>query len=741
MEGKPTIICTPTDELSEQYASDFAEKGIHGVIISRKHNPDYSSSQHLKDAVKAKAPLIFVNVDVLHRTDADLSGYEIFEDEICDIVKSISFEKAQYLRETLSKLIDVETTVATDYYRLTLTTTAIDIAAQGWEYDGIKENEKLLELAECIESRHHDVLVLAKSYNEYFDKKIQNIQFWSVLLPSVHDPKNPPIIVGANAEDRLLYKIWGNQVEFREPDFIRTQSFLKDKKAQARILYYSNQKMTGKRFNTLNQQRIADAIADQIAIDFPERKHIFGLNKKRFTKKPHDWKHENATGTRVRLVPHGQNGFKEYDMAVYVAAQYQDPATYKMLEKVYGISGDEVTRDFTYERLYQFLMRINARVKECKKDFVVIVPDKAAAEYVSEHFGGAPIEFYDIAGDDEELRAELTAEAPETQTAEERTARNTKGKAAKRAMEKEILNDHANTIQYDGFKFRLWSHKGCQEPVYTDLSWGDLTHFMKHTATTFALKSKYNAKEFREGFFEDTSKHTLKGNLKSAKLMLFECDKAKRDPIEMSKFLRKMNVTHIIHHSFSSTPLDQHFHVIVPLSEAVNQTNYKRIFHLLKADIQAWFGDDFEIEEKWESFNHRMSMPSISNFKGDLFIDGTVIKDGATYEISYLDVSWFLSRNQIAPKKVQPNVAATNATRTSAKETAEDIIARLMVAPGLGLGRKHFYAAGVELKKNGFSYGDVIQILTSNRHMFGHGQDRDAKAVADHVFSNSRVAA
>lgn len=647
------------------------------------------------------------------------------------------------MRNTLSDLIDVETTIATDYYRLTLTPAAIDIAANGWNYDGVKENKKLLELAESIEARRcYDVLVLAKSYNEYFAGKIQNIQFWSVLKPSVHDPKNPPIIVGANAKDRLLYKLWGNQVEFREPAFIHTDyDDLNHKKAHARILYFSNEKMTGERFHALNQQRIADAVADQIAIDFPGRKHIFGINKKRFTKKSHSWKHGGTTGTRVQLVPHGQNGFSDYDMAVYVASQYHDPATYKMLDKVYEISGDEATRDFTYERLYQFLLRINARVVECEKDFVVIVPDRDAAQYVSEHFGGAPIEFYDIAGDDEELRARLTAEPAQTQTAEERTERNTKGKAAKRAMEREMKDDHANTIQYDGFKFRLWSHKGCQEPVYVDQSWGDLIHFMKHAATKHELKSKYNAKEFREGFFEDTTKHTAKGNLKSAKLLIFECDKAKRDPIEMAKFLHKMKVTHLIHHSFSSTPLDQRFHVIVPLSQAVNQTNYKRIFHLLKADIEARFGDAFEIEGKWESFNHRMSMPSISNFKGDLFIDGTVIKDGATYEISYLDVSWFLSRNQIALKKVQPEVAAANAVRTTAKETVEDIMTRWMVAPGLGLGRQHFYMAGVDLKKNGFSYGEVIQTLAMNRHMFGHGQDRDAKAVADHVFSAARLAA
>lgn len=501
MEGKPTIIATPTDGLSEQYDRYFRFKGVHGVIISRKHNPDYSSSQHLKDAVKAKAPLIFVNVDVLHWSDVDTSAYEIFEDEICDIVKPIPFENAKYLRDIFKMMIDVETTVATDYYQLKLTPAAIDIAANGWNYDGIRENEKLFGLAKSIESGNHDVLVLATSLNEYFDESIQNIQFWSVLKPSIHNPDNPPIIVGANAKDRLMYKIWSDQVEFREPEFIVTKEFLKKKMAQARILYFSNQKMTGERFKKLNQQRIADAVADQIAIDFPKRKHIFGLNKKRFTKKPHSWKHEGTTGTRVQLVPHGQNGFADYDMAVYVAAQYHDPATYKMLESVYGISGDEVTRDFTYERLYQFLMRINARVEECEDGFVVIVPDKAAAEFTSDHFGGASIEFYDIAGDDEELRAELTTEEEQTQTAEERTARNTKGKAAKRAMEKEIRDAHENTEQYEGFKFRLWSHKGCQEPVYVDMSWGDITHFMKHAATTHALKSKYNAKEFREGFF------------------------------------------------------------------------------------------------------------------------------------------------------------------------------------------------------------------------------------------------
>ncbi len=68
----------------------------------------------------------------------------------------------------------------------------------------------------------------------------------------------------------------------------------------------------------------------------------------------------------------------------------------------------------------------------------------------------------------------------------------------------------------------------------------------------------------------------------------------------------------------------------------------------------------------------------------------------------------------------------------------ENIISKWAVAQGLGKGGTHFYQAGVDLKKMGCSYQEVVEILDANRHRFGHGKDRYARDAANHIFKQHR---
>ena len=724
------IIATPTDPLSFQYNDYFVAKGVFPTVISRETNPDSPSYRDFRDAVKSGKSPILVHNRILHETTANLSSYKIIEDEIRDPLEIIKFQKAQYIRPLITSLISVEITVAAKYYRLELTPAALDIALHGWDYAGVKENEDLLKLCKHIHSPHYIVYVLADSYSRFHEGNLHNIQFWSIRLPSIYKGCIPTL-VGANAYELLLPKLWKDAVEFRYPAFIQADyQDLKHKSEFARIKYISKRALTGKFFDDIGRQKIADKTADWIYRKYPTTPHIVGINKLKSGAQV-KWKLKGLTGEPVKLVSHGLNGFKTINMAVYLAAQYYDKATYNFLKEVYHISPDEVTRAFTYDRLYQFVMRISARVMDAEEEFVMVVPDKGCADFLQEIFGSDSIEFIDIG------IPELHQEDEFAQTPAERRASDTRDKAQRRDRNKAMENQHANTQQYDGFKFIAWVNKYAQQLVTADFSWFDLGAYLENEHKTYEPRNKSQAKCFREGDLADAANHKLVNNIKSTKLVILDMDVVKRDPKDLSDFLYDRGWSHYVFNSHGSTALEPRIRVIIGLDQAVNAANYSHILNLIRADIDARFtAGTYEIDESKKSINNKFHDPSVSVYKSPIFFARHVMKSGSKFEPKFVDVQWFLSRDSVETKVGKPAPAdrSSGSGRANKKQAIEDIIDRWSVAPGQSLGSKHFHQAAVDLKKLGLCREDCIQILTENRHRFGHGQDRDAVYTVGRVF-------
>ncbi|OAE47865.1 hypothetical protein [Agrobacterium tumefaciens] len=722
---QPTIIATPTDKLSFQYELYFDAVGIKSTLISRKRDPEYPSRQHLLDAVKAGKKLIIVTQGIVHECAADLSAYRIFEDEIFNPLKIIKFEKAQYARPIFAEFLDAEISVSPRYYLVKLTAAAVEIAVSGWNHAVIKDSEVLLELCEANIDPNYDVYVLAESYNRYLSGKQNDIQFWVVLKPTVHAGRDVAI-VGALFEDSLTDLIWSQSADFVDANFPLNDTGLTHNANLADIRYVSEKPLTGKAVKKATAQTVFKKAAEIIEKEYPNRKYIFGINKMP-NGRDYPWSTEGTTATRLLVHAHGQTGYSDIDMAVYLATQYYDPATYKFLYEVFGIGSHEVWKSFTFDRFYQFALRICARNRDNTKPFTIVAPDRACAFELSRLFGCA----------NEPRLLDLGIDEFREEENEKATPVNAKERQRKsRENRKKMNEDHENTHQYDQYRMIFWNNKYAKQLLVKPMPWSDIAEILEDQHQAYSPKNKTEAICFREGDIADEQNHKLVGNIRATKIVILDMDIVKRDPQDLSDFLAENGWSHLIFNSFSSTPLEPHIRVIIGLSEAVNPANYLRIVNLLKDDIDAKFGaGTYEIDGSKLTINNKFHSPSISQFKAPLFIKRNIRKDGH-FELRFLDVRWFISRNTAGVSK--PIAANTNVKLLApVKEAIDDIIERFAVQQGEGKGSYNFHQAAVELKKADVSQGDCIAILTQHRHRFGHGADRDAAYTVGRVFGNS----
>ncbi|MGQ3209522.1 hypothetical protein [Shinella sp.] len=756
------IIGTPRTQVSNEIAKELRELGIPVKVISGRTHANCTKA--FRAAVKeGKWAAIIAHHSIVMRKHPGATedepcitaDYDLYIDEAPKVDETITLaEDFDHLRDTFASILDAKIGVDVEFVELGYTTAVADILAKHKDRSEAavtSYSPDYIRFCYARKDADYTVAVKADELRRYKNREDEgdeagNLHFHLVKQPSMLSGYKSVTIMSAKFFTTEVYGAWRNKVDFvshpvmseklRYSDF----SHKKDEAGSGLVYihYFSEEDMSWYAMQQIGYQHFLDKAADAFEARFGNVEHIFcrKKNKAKRGEEPFIWRldsEHNPAANGIRLDPsaQGENGYQHINIALHLVPMNPPTGTFKFKKKYFGMESEDVKAAIAYNSQYQFVSRTGIRNFDSRDELHFFVLDKAGADELAKSFGpacaGEP-QFFDIG------IPELRDEKQEAKTAKER-------KAHQRKREKMEQNDHENTIQYDDFLFRQWANKADVVPTQVPLRWSEVVAYLTHSVTNNTLKSKSNSAEFREGFFKDLQVHTLKGNIMSAKLMLMDVDKATRDPAELVAFFKRNGISVLLIHSFSSTPLDPRFHLIIPMSEAVNQENYARIFNLLKADIEAAFGDAFEVEEKYFSFNQRMSIPYASNFKADLIIDGTVWKDVMTYTHSFLDVRFFLSeRNQITSFKRTTPVETANTSKATDKSRdtlARDIIDHWAVTPGQGLGRKHFYNAGVDLKKAGFTYAECLMILAQNRQFFGHGQDRDAKAVADHVYSNS----
>ncbi|AYD01726.1 hypothetical protein [Neorhizobium sp. NCHU2750] len=410
----PTTVATPTNRLSLQHHGYFQNEGIASAVISQEEGYRSASEEYLRRVEEGDESVLLVNHSVALETKTGKENRLLVVDEYFVPMSTIfiEFEKPE----------DVADFVVTDahkpgYYELIGGEHAVRLGVDVKDEDGVKYRKygkKARELAEFTLNEHYLVVIDKES----FDKAVSGeafqpdangktprvfLQFTIFMLPSIVQGFKDVLMIGANRNTTLLYKMWTKDgVVFEANKSMEDRLDYSDlhHKAQLAKVYHPPLPNLSKTFlkrlgNTneeLGQQTFLDIVSDGIADRFGEQPHIFCTNKHKHSDKEYGWKLEGKGGKRVITNPNGWNDLQDYDMAVFMAAINYDPETIQRLWDFYEIDNKAAKEALCYELVYQFLGRTSLRDFKSENEVILIVPDAGAAANICALIGcGEPI--------------------------------------------------------------------------------------------------------------------------------------------------------------------------------------------------------------------------------------------------------------------------------------------------------------------------------------------------------------
>ncbi|WP_455918648.1 hypothetical protein [Ensifer canadensis] len=760
----PATICTQTNDLSDQYE---AAEGLNIEMICRKvhENGDYTAaSQTYRESLQTNAARIYaVNQQVaIGCQDADPDRFYFF-DEIPTIFETFKFNSLPLSQDFVSGWLASALSDEPSYYELVATDHIRNIAEHGWKDDVLKDCEEILTVAQRIASPHYRVFVLAKSFNAFKNGLPKQLQFFVVARPPLF-PKHSTFI-GANYKKSLQSLIWSvsEDVEFvPHPEIKAKHDDLKHKAKQTSIYYFSeknfsktlfDEKTSGskKTVKPTSFPKIAKAAGKAIADKFRDEKFIYCTNTIYERTK---WAGPN--GTPISSNSRGYNGARDINMAVFMAAINFDPATITFLWKVYGIDREAAKYALTFESAYQFAGRTSLRMAGSKEPVTLIFGDRATAKAMQGFIPGCDepklidlgipeLLFPDDEPEDTgEGEREDAAVRVEKSAEEMREANNERSQLRNRR--KRILENHAQTLQYEGFRFRFWAHHSAMVTEESNvLLWEDVLEYCRTYVNREEIPAKDANKMFREGVFFDSENHLLRDNIQSTKIVVLDIDNVTGDVNEFSSHMKSRKISHAIVSTYSCVNVENYserqikIRVLIPLTEAVDADNYSRIIRLLNRDIGEKFDNQFPVDPACMSINNRFYAPCRPAKGEPIFIDGTYYDYDITRFVKkapvFLDACWCMCRNlpeDLEAPAIKRHIAG------SVRKTAEEIVFECAALAGKNNGDGPWYNAAVELIKAGYSKEESIAALSGKEHMFGSGKGRNAARAVNSVVDKQR---
>ncbi|KQY14414.1 hypothetical protein [Rhizobium sp. Root482] len=747
------LIATPNTKLSKETTSSLVAKGVSVLQIDSENG--INCKQALIAAIgENKHKVIVANLDVILKLNRIYTAnYHLIIDEIPNIYESFFIDGMVISKNDIRRYFSTTPTKETaDFLDVNITPEGIDFLnkwrkEQVFRLDTItdkkgREKPSLPKTLETMWCEYFRMVIDTESHNRFTDSDGIRLTFYTLLQPSVFTGFKSVTIIGANFKDSLLYLVHEKNIRFVPHGFIK--GFYDDhshKSDNTKIYYFSHRDCSKSLLGgkEVGFQTFFDKAATMIGRMFPDKRHIYTMNHPDLVRvngkwtrpAPYHWALE--TGKMVSPDPRGWNGLADYDMAIHMAALNYTPMDFHFFDDFLTISRDEVVRASQFERIYQFLGRTSLRdydrVYREGEELTLIVFDRQTAKRMQAMIGCGEPTFIDLGieklQEDQQLPYDATAAATGAQARWR----------ANEAQKARIADDQA-TPQYEGFGARIWSTGADKEPTYQTYAFEDVVELMERAAE-MPLKFKSGCSQFREGMFNYLDKSEIAGNLTSSKMLAFDIDDSIHKPEAISGYLASLGITSLIYNSFSHKGYPYRFHVLIPLSRAVNEGNYRHIFKVVRALLEARFGEkELPIEAKYSSINKWIAMPCESKFGQGFLIAKPCWKSILTKEYSFLDVQDYLIRQ--VPKTPEPEKASAKVEKVALGPADIDAIVRDIAAAAVPGNRDDaFKQAGIALVyTHKVPDHEAIRALSVAAKLLG--KDRGAPTRLVHSLNRSR---
>lgn len=620
------VIATQTNQLSLAYARELKKEGISYKLIMVDDQHTRTCRRRYASAVRVKHQVIIVNQAVaLRRFRRPVNRIIVF-DEIPNIysVQGIDFDKIPLFRDAFIQAFSEadRLTEVDGYYDLATTKSIVELKLLLVKHQHLDKTLKEIFVFLC--DPNYRVLVDAKRFGRIVKGKPDWLYFNFFLKPTVLDDYQDTIILGANFERSILFRYWKGEVKFFPHEELRDglqYTCLTHKAPFVKLYGMSEKNISSGLFDEISggRQTYVKAASKSFK-DLQERErfadHIWTTNNQTGTKKPYKWSGKGKRVTHVSPDPRGSNDYLSYDASIHMAALNPIPETYHVLFKVCGMDKEDVLAATAWERIYQWHGRTSFRVKGCERIAHLVCPDMASARYIQTLIPGcADPEFLDLG------IPELYATTP---------ASDVTRSADKRANQRLSAQDAVE--QPYGFPFAEWERKEFKPKLVTVNSFEGIFAYLERAAMSDEKPAdKLDGKMFRGG------------DGLTSRLLILDIDKCKRDPRELSAWLKQNGITHLIFYTHRSTIKKPRIRVVIPLSEAVDEDGYSHIFKLIRADIWVRFAKDFRVDAgSCGTVNAHFFSPTISECGAP--IEEIVWTDILAQEAKLFDVRFFLKR-------------------------------------------------------------------------------------------------
>ena len=207
--------------------------------------------------------------------------------------------------------------------------------------------------------------------------------FLTIQTPTLYSGFKKTIMMGANFEHSMLYKLWSEQYNINFNPFkpildnLRYTTHTNGNRLHIKYTQeekaskYSSKKMIG----DLSREQKRTEIVNEL---FKDKPFIFMSNN--------DSKEDdNLAGIRIPVISHGLNKFDTFHNIYFSPALNRMPKHSKMLEEL-GVDSVYLARASSHEIAYQGILRTSMRNPEATEEVTVVVVDKATAESLARLF-------------------------------------------------------------------------------------------------------------------------------------------------------------------------------------------------------------------------------------------------------------------------------------------------------------------------------------------------------------------
>ncbi len=328
--------------------------------------------------------VLFITQAAFERIKADFkkSKWHLIVDEIPDIARCFD----QKLAET-HKII-------TSYLRRSPDHTPYDLLSveDVEQLEAIVENEN----DDAVWANFKDLAntVLSPRWVSYVDRQAyetlvngggskSKLTVFSLLKPSIFEGFRSVTLAGACFKDSLLYRYWSKLgVEFVEAANLNLRYKQHENGDELTILWAIEQNWS-KWLLGKNEGQVLKMMEKAVLKEFGGAEFLYAQNKGHNLFK--------GKGKPLPNAPHGLNDFQGIPNVAFLSARNLTPAHCKFLQRMIGLTEDEIRTGIHRQVAYQTVMRGALRDPKNHEEKRIFVPDLGTAEWLQSLFPGAKL--------------------------------------------------------------------------------------------------------------------------------------------------------------------------------------------------------------------------------------------------------------------------------------------------------------------------------------------------------------